>query len=820
MDLLASLNPAQEDAVTAPDGPVLVVAGAGTGKTRVLTTRIAWLLEQRRARPAEVIAFTFTNKAAREMRDRVDGLVGHGRAPFWIGTFHATGLKILRADGAAVGVERGFGIYDGDDQQRVIKRVQKDLGIDPKQFPPATARAAISRWKNDDTAPEAAAAAASTWVDERHAAIYAGYEQALRQANALDFDDLILRTVHLLEQDRAVLEKYAGRFRHVLVDEFQDTNPLQLVLVKALSSVHRNVFAVGDDDQAIYSWRGACVENMLRFEEYFQGAHLYRLEQNYRSTGNVLAAANAVIAHNKRRKGKNLWTGDGAGDLLRQEMSADAEDEAARVVEIVREEQRAGRTRGDVTVLYRTNAQSRLVEDALRRAALPHQVVGSLQFYDRREVRDLLAYLKLVDNPRDLVALQRVINVPRRRIGTTTVERLVEVAQREDLSPGEAAAQPGLLETTLGPAACTRVRAFLDQAARWRAAAREQPVSRVLERIIAEVDYAGFLEEDDPATARARAENVAELVNAAHAFVEGSAGVVLSASDGLRPDGDGMSSDRVPGDPDAAADLDGPAPGSVAAFLEQVALISDADTIGEGEGVVRLMTIHTAKGLEFPVVVLAGCEDDLLPHATSSMEADGVEEERRLFYVAITRARSRLYLLHAGRRRRFGAYEDTLPSRFLLEIPDELVERVGLPGSASPSMGDLLFGGGVAGGAAAGRAGGGATGGWRPGWRPGDDMPARRTAPPRRVAPEDWVKPRRQRGGAGAGSPARGSGWRDEVSQESAFYEGQLVSHTAFGAGVVTRVEGSGDDLALTVEFREHGRKHILPRFAPLTPLD
>ncbi len=804
-DLLAKLNEAQLAAVTAPDGPVLVVAGAGSGKTRVLTTRVAWLLGERGVPPQGILAFTFTNRAAREMKQRVAAAVGEGRAPFWIGTFHATGLRILRSDGAAVGVPRDFTIFDTDDSKRLLKQVLDELKIDAKQFTPAGARAQISAWKNDDVDPPAAAARAATFVEEKHAAIYAGYEQGLVRCRALDFDDLILRTVHLLEQDEGVCGKYAERFRHVLVDEFQDTNPLQLVLIKALQSWHGNVFAVGDDDQSIYSWRGARIENMLAFDEYFPGAVTCRLEQNYRSTGIILDAANAVIANNRRRKGKNLWTAGDRGEQLVEEEFLDGEDEAARLVDIVRAELARGLSRADVTVLYRTNAQSRVLEDALRRAHLPYQIVGSLQFYERKEVRDVLAYLKFIANPADEISLQRIINVPRRQLGDTTVTRLLDLARDAGLTCGQAAAEPGLLEGALSGAVCRRVRVFFDLAARWRLRADEGlPVPELLRQVLEDVGYQAHLEADDPEGAAARAENVAELVNAAADFHEATGG------------------------------------GTLAQFLEQTALVSDPDTIRDGEGQVRLMTIHTAKGLEFPVVVLCGVEDDVLPHINSAADEAGLEEERRLFYVALTRAERRVYLLHAMRRRRFGVWQDALPSRFLGEVPEALIERrrlnLGFGQGAGAGMTRPLSGAGGGGGAPRGRGGQAResvrpstwTGGSSRDWTGGNAGAG--SSAPRRVGPHEWGGSNRPRPGA-AGKPARGGGapgpneysqeaWDDDVTQPAPYYEGQAVSHGIFGTGTVVRVEGAGADLQVTVDFTDYGRKHLNPAFAPLVPLD
>ncbi len=741
---LDQLNPRQREAVTAGDGPVLVVAGAGSGKTRVLTTRIAWLLDQGKCGPHEVLAFTFTNKAAREMRERVDAALGGAAAPSWIGTFHATGVRILRRDGSAAGIDPGFTIYDTDDTTRLLKRVMNDVGVDPRQTAPSLVRARISRWKNDDVSPERAAVT-DDQRERRLAAVYAAYQRALRQNNALDFDDLILETVHLLEQHPEVRLAYAERFRYVLVDEFQDTNPLQLILVKALCSVWGNVFAVGDDDQSIYSWRGARIENMLEFESYFPGTTLIRLEQNYRSTGTILDAANAVIAHNRRRKGKNLWTAGERGEPLTCEQVGDEEDEASRLVEIIAEEQRRGVPRGGVTVLYRTNAQSRVLEDALRRANVPYQVVGATAFYERREVRDILAYLKFIHNPRDTVAALRIVNVPRRRLGETTVQHLVALAAQEGLTLGEAAARPGLLEQRVGPAACRRLREFFDQVAHWRALAAEVPVPELIETVVEQIGYHGHLEQDDPLSAAARQENVVELVNSAYAFHE--------ATDG----------------------------GHLGQFLEQTALVADADTIRDDEGGVRLMTVHAAKGLEFPVVVVVGVEENLMPHASNLDDEAALEEERRLFYVALTRAQRRVHLLHARQRRRFGQRELCLPSRFLGEIPADLLQERREDVLAAPALPPGLFGGERR--------------------RPG--VPRRRT----------FAAPARDAGAA--------VDWDRDVCQVERVYRvGQRVAHPSYGEGIVARVEGHGDDLKLTVDFPGGERKHFLARFARLRPLE
>ena len=731
---LQSLNDRQREAVTAPDGPLLVVAGAGSGKTRVLTTRISWLMAEHGVRPSEILAFTFTNKAAREMRSRVESDAGEG-APWWIGTFHATGVKILRRDGAAIGIDPSFSIYDTDDSTRLIKKVLREENLDPKHYPPRKLRSIFSGWKNRELDPARVAEAEGDSGDENLVRAFKAYESALRASNALDFDDLILLTVRLLETCEDVRGKYASRFRHVLVDEFQDTNELQLVLIKALCSGYGNVFAVGDDDQSIYSWRGARVENMLQFEDYFPGARTIRLEQNYRSTGNILAAANAVIGHNRKRRGKNLWTAGDAGALIESALQGDEEDEASRLVEIVRAHSHGGGRRGDVTALYRTNAQSRVLEDALRRASIPYQVVGSTAFYERKEIRDVLAYLKLVNNPSDVIAANRIINVPKRKIGQASLEKLNAIALREALSLGEVAACGGLMERELSAAACKRIRDFFALVDRWRGAAPGLSVPELLTRILEEIAYDSHLQADEPESASGRSENVLELLNAAHAFDEGTDG------------------------------------GDLAMFLEQTALVADADTIRDDEGLVRLMTIHAAKGLEFPVVAICGVEESLMPHISYHDDPAGLEEERRLFYVALTRAERKVHLLHARMRRKFGQREYCEPSRFLGEIPAALVEETG------------------------------------------------ETVVRSRASIMDFLGAERKTAKA-ARSGFSVSDWQRDVDQRAeGFYAGQEVLHPVHGHGVVVRLEGSGEDLKLSVDFPGGERKHFLAKFAKLKPL-
>ncbi|MCP4144238.1 MAG: UvrD-helicase domain-containing protein [bacterium] len=731
MNYLDNLNDRQKEAVICDNGPMLVIAGAGSGKTRVLTSRITWLLDQQKASPWEILAFTFTNKAASEMKERVVETTGAENAPPWIGTFHATGVKLLRREYEAAGLEQNFVIYDTDDSTRMIRQIMKDIGIDKKQFAPKMIRNKISSWKNEDIDPVQANDEAVDFRDEKIASVYEIYESKMRQSNALDFDDLILRTVKLLHDDDAVREKYASRFKYVLVDEFQDTNPLQMLMISMLSSYHNNLFAVGDDDQSIYSWRGARIENMLNFNEYFSGAGLIKLEQNYRSTGNILNAANAVIGHNKSRKGKTLWTAGDAGVPLRVEQLGDEEDEAALVAEIIQNESDKGRRRGDITILYRTNAQSRMLEDSLRRASIPHQVVGATAFYERREIRDILAYLKIVNNPADSVNLGRIINVPKRRIGDATVEKLLAIASENQLTPGAAAAQSGLLESDLPGAACERLRQFFSMIESWRLMQDELSVPQLVEKIVEKTGYLDHLESDDPTTSPARSENISELINSAYAFDE--------ASDG----------------------------GTLAQFLEQTALTGDADTIEDDQGVVRMMTVHAAKGLEFPFVIIVGVEENLMPHASNLDDESNLEEERRLFYVALTRAEQHAVLLHARMRRRFGQRDLCLPSRFLSEIPEELVDVKEIA-IKKPTLSSFL----------------------------------NSTKLQKRSRPAVDV-------------------FRDDVSQvDGEYFEGQQVIHPSMGQGKIERVEGSGENTKLTIDFPGGVRKHYLAKYAKLSTID
>lgn len=773
--MLEGLNPQQHQAVTHPGGPLLIIAGAGSGKTRVLTTRIAWLLHERAVDPDRVLAFTFTNKAAREMLERVHRIAPQAQGRCWIGTFHATGVRILRREGHRLGYDRYFTIFDADDQRSLYKQLLKDLRCDPKQFSPRQVASEVSRYKNNFLSPAQVLTQAITPRDEKVAEIYARYDQRLREMGAMDFDDLIGRTVQLFEEHRDVQERYAERFEHVLVDEFQDTNPLQLVMVRALCAHHDNLCAVGDDDQSIYSWRGATVDNMLHFEDYFRGAEVIRLEQNYRSTSLILRAANGVISNNRRRKGKNLWSERAGGDPIEIWWSEDEEDEARQVRDRIRwilAETDARRR--DLVVLYRTNAQSRALEDALRREGIPYQIVGGTRFYERREVRDLLAYLKVVVNPADRISLARILNVPRRGIGKTTAARFFEALEARGGSALDLMGDHGALAAICGNAASKRLHAFGILLAQMRRLAETADAGSLVRQLVQAVKYEDWLRDDDPGTAEERLQNVAEFVNAAHEFASES-------------DESGLP-----------------------AFLESVALLADADRVEDATDVVTLMTVHNAKGLEFPYVFVAGCEEGLLPHATSLEEDDGVEEERRLFYVALTRAEERVFLFSAASRRRFGSFESALPSRFLGEIPEECKVEMGTATHSAPYAE-----------------------GPRRRWSADLDRtpsrPARRSRPSgdadvARDAAASAAAFLRSRARKKAESRDRrrehGFEEHDLSQEEVAFRVGMRVLHETLGEGVVEEIEGSGELTKLTVGFGDAGRKRILARFARLRLLD
>jgi DNA helicase-2/ATP-dependent DNA helicase PcrA len=718
------LNDVQRQAVEHPGGPLLVLAGAGSGKTRVLTGRIAHLVTARGVPASRILAFTFTNKAAREMKERALHLLGAdeseaGVGGVWLGTFHGTCVRILRRHAELLGFPKSFVIYDTDDQRSLLRELLREIGADDRRLTPAGAGSRISRLKNEGIAPAAFAAEASGPLDRQVADVYAKYETALRARAAMDFDDLLLYTVKLFDLDPGVHRQYAERFRHVLVDEYQDTNAIQFDLIERLSRTHRNLLVVGDDDQSIYGWRGADVGNILSFEERYPDATVLRLTQNYRSTRTILRAANHVVKNNEARKEKELWTENAVGEPLGLHLLPDEESEGERVVSLLLEEQRLhGRANRHFAVLYRTNAQSRAVENALRRSAIAYQLTGGVSFYERREVKDLLAYLRALSQPRDSVAWYRILNVPARGIGKTTLDRLRDFADAEGVTTPEALRHPRLADA-VGGAASKR----LVEVARLfegLAPLLALPPAACLTELVAKIRFREYLLEDDPAEASERIENVEELITGADAYA------------------------RRTEEP------------SVDGFLAEVALLTDVDLWEDEEDTVNLMTIHAAKGLEFPVVFVVGMEEGLLPHASSLDHPKELEEERRLFYVALTRARERVHLLQASFRRAWNASGGGA-SRFLGEIPADCLEVEAEADSYSPYA-------------------------------------SRKTKPARPVSGPRVV--------------------RDEEQSPGRSPVGAWVTHPQFGEGQVVACEGRGDRAKLTVQFRRAGTKKILAAFA------
>jgi DNA helicase-2/ATP-dependent DNA helicase PcrA len=682
--LLEGLNPRQREAVVHAGTPLLIVAGAGSGKTRVLTHRIGWLLAERHVHPGEIMAITFTNKAAAEMKERVDALVGRRAAAMWVSTFHSMCVRILRREAKHLGVRSQFSVYDADDTRRLVGLVARDLELDPKKFAARGLAAQISNLKNELLGPEEAAERATNEYERRVAEVYALYQARLRSANAFDFDDLIMETVALLQRLPDVAEYYRRRFRHVLVDEYQDTNHAQYVLVRELvapayaGAEPGELCVVGDADQSIYAFRGASIRNITEFERDFRDAHTVLLEQNYRSTQTILTAANAVIARNPDRRDKRLWTAAGDGPNVVGYVADNEHDEAAFVAgEIDRLVDNGEIRNSDVAVFYRTNAQSRVFEDVFLRVGLPYKVVGGVRFYERREIRDALAYLRVLSNPDDTVSLRRILNVPKRGIGDRAEELVAQYADRERISFAAAlrvaAEQPermGALATRSQRCIAGFVR-MLDGVA--ELVEQGEGTAELLEAIYARTGYTAELEASDDPQDASRLENLAELVTVAREFAGDAAVADLAVEEAVENAGlDPVDTAGLAPADDATGE---PEPGSLAAFLERVALVADADSIPDNdEGMVTLMTLHTAKGLEFPVVFLTGWEDGVFPHLRAMSDPAELAEERRLAYVGITRARERLYLSRALMRSSFGQPNANPASRFLDEVPATLVD--------------------------------------------------------------------------------------------------------------------------------------------------
>ena len=759
MDALASLNPEQRDAVLHTEGPLLILAGAGSGKTRVITVRISHVIASGIAAPDQVLAVTFTNKAAEEMRSRVEHLLGEDCRQAWISTFHSLSARLLRREAPAIGLSRDFVIYDSSDQLSVVKQAMKRLSIDDKLIQPRAALSRISQAKNRMEGPAEMKASGWSLRDQQISRIYEAYARALGDAGALDFDDLLLKTVDLFENVERVRQFYARKFRFVLVDEYQDTNRPQYLLIRRLAEIHRNLCVVGDPDQSIYRWRGADLRNILDFEHDFPDARIVKLEQNYRSTQIILEAASAVISRNRNRKDKRLWTERQGGARIVYFRAGDEIEEADFITRGVRETER--QQAGAMTaVLYRTNAQSRAIEDALMREGVAYRIIGGVRFYERKEIKDALAYLRLLINPHDDVSFRRVVNVPARGIGKTVMDALeaVEPAGLEDTGENTplllAGLQPApsprslwarlvlaLDRRLLPPRAITAVRTFRDLIVSLAEEVSGKTVSIAIGLMLDRSGYLKHLREEQSEEAEGRIENLMELVSAAREY---------------------ESRDDEP---------------SLGGFVDRLSLLSEADEAEGGqEARVWLMSMHAAKGLEFPVVVVAGMEEGLFPHSRSTEDEEEVEEERRLCYVCLTRARERLVLTGASRRRIFGDYQSTEPSRFLDEIPDHLVDRI---------------------------------------------EPA---APPRWMNTSYELRnpyARRYGGGRNRVRDGQESGFSYETEDQSAVGSvrlGMRVRHQQFGVGTVVEVEDQGDDVKVTVRFAAVGTKKLLMRYAGLKP--
>ena len=746
MDLMQGLNEPQQRAVACLQGPLLIVAGAGSGKTRVLTFRIANLLEHG-VPPYRILAITFTNKAAREMRERVDALIGDAAQDVWLSTFHSFCARFLRMELEHYGrYAKNFVIYDAADSKGLIRECLKELNIDEKHTAPGAVQAHISDAKNRLLDVAAFTAQATDFFAEQVAKIYALYQSKLQENNALDFDDLLMLTVELLTKNEELRTKYQKKFQYILVDEYQDTNGAQYAITKLLAAEHRNICVVGDADQSIYGWRGADMRNIMNFEKDYPEATVILLEQNYRSTKNILAAANAVIENNLTRKKKELWTDNPTGDRITIYEGATEKNEASYIVrEVERLHTMFHVKYGDIAVLYRTNAQSRNIEEAFYATGVPYAMVGSVRFYDRREIKDIIAYLRVIYNPRDTLSLLRIINVPRRGLGPTSIARMMETAEEYRISLFEVITDAQLL--SMIPKLSAKVKLALEEFAAmvftFMGQLGTRPIHEIVEDVIETSGYAAALEEEKKEDNRDRLENLREFISVAKNFDDGAA----EGENGL------------------------------ADFLAQIALISDVDQTEQSDGTVTLMTFHAAKGLEFPAVFMAGMEEGLFPHSRTLLDDTEIEEERRTCYVGITRAECRLYLTYARQRTIYGRTEMSRPSRFLAEIPEELVEHKEAD----------FFG--------------------------GTDLRA-----PSNIWSERSTRTERKRYmPPPQHTAADGSVIRPDAS--AAFQVGDAVRHSKWGDGRIVAISGSGEDAELSIAFPGEGIKKFVQKYAPILKL-
>ncbi len=718
--LVSSLNPAQQQAVLHENGPLLILAGAGSGKTRTLTHRVAHLLAERNVAPWHILAVTFTNKAAGELRERLERLLGGGEAP-WVSTFHSTCVRILRREIEVFGYTRDFVIYDDQDQERLLKECLRELDVDEQTITPRAVAGAIDAAKNRHITP-AQYDRNDPW-HERIAKIYVRYEERMKRANALDFSDLLLVTLRLFKEHDEILQRWRDRFRHILVDEYQDTNRVQYELTTLLAAQRRNLCVVGDEDQSIYRWRGADINNILDFEKDYPDATVIRLEQNYRSTGTILDAAGAVVAQNTQRKGKRLWTDNGRGEPVTVALLQDDLDESRWVVGEILRLQRHGRPLRDVAIFYRANAQSRSFEETLVRHRVPYVLVGGVKFFGRAEVRDVLAYLRILVNPADSVAARRIINVPVRGIGSTTVERIAEL--ENEAGSFYAACKLALERGVLKSAATDKVGQFVSLIESFRGMLGTVPYPELAARIVEQTGYGPMLRDDRSEEAQDRLQNVEELLK-------------------------GMQ--------ESAATLE-----SLGEYLEQIALVADIDRYDDTQQRVTLMTLHSAKGLEFPVVFMVAMEEGLFPHSRKGEDIDEIEEERRLCYVGMTRAMEKLYMTHARQRRVFGDFQSNRRSRFIEEIPATLLHEIGNQTSK-------------------------------------------------------WEQARRKIEESHLPAERRTGSNEVHIEYEDGLRIGARVRHATFGVGTVQRLEGSGEQQKVTILFGSSGRKKLMVKFAGLEP--
>jgi DNA helicase-2/ATP-dependent DNA helicase PcrA len=734
MSLLDDLNPVQQKAVLETEGPLLVFAGAGSGKTRVLTYRIAYLIQEKRVPPWNIFAVTFTNKAADEMRERVEKLLGGSVKGTWISTFHSACARILRQHIERLGFKRNFVIYDDQDQERHLKTIMKELNLDFKMFPPRAIQSGLDRLKNDGITPDRFSPNPYNIFQKRLALVYQRYQEDLHRNNALDFGDLLTFVTILFRRFPEVLRSYQDLCRYVMVDEFQDTNLIQYHLIRQMVETHRNIFVVGDDDQSIYRWRGAEVGNILNFEKDFPEATVITLEQNYRSTENILEAANHVVRKNRYRKEKKLWTENPGGDLLTFYVAEDEEDESRFVAQKIMDHVSKGRSVNsyrDVAVFYRINAQSRAIEDELVKNRIPYTVVGGMKFYERKEIKDVLAYLKLIDNPSDGLSLKRIINVPSRGIGEKTIEK-IEAFSREKRLPLYEGLKQANGEDWLPPAVREKMKEFVQWIEAFRKDAGALPLSQLTLAVLAKTEYLQRLKEEGTDAAFSKMENVDELINVMMGLEQGEEKVSLES------------------------------------FLDKVSLVTDVDLYEDKGNRVSLMTLHCAKGLEFPVVFIVGIEEGLLPHYRRGEEIEDMEEERRLFYVGMTRAKKRVFLSRAEERSTFGAGRANLPSRFLDELPVELLQFEEKKGKT-----DSLFSQDIP-------------------WRE-EDRWTERTAG--EISHENSFPER-----------------SDVVLTPEGFFPlkiGMRVRHSKFGEGRVKSVEGMDENQKATIVFRTVGSKRL-----------